>query len=268
MGKHAILAPSSAHRWLKCPGSIEAQRGIPSESSVFANEGTAAHQLAAVCLQQGVRPERFAGLWITTKGAFSQTRPLEVPLIEAFSVCPEMISGVKQYIAAVQDWTQRLHVGDDILCGYPQVHIEEPVILTPECWGTADCLIHQPGEHMAIIDFKYGKGYVDEHANHQLLTYALAAIQTHCPPNPARITLCIVQPRSHGPTTRDVTYTFAEFEALTAHWNVGIEAAMQTGAPRVAGEHCLYCKAESVCETLAELKSAALAVGHAAGATP
>ena len=54
MSAHAPLAPSSAKRWIACPGSVQATRGAPeSPSSSFADEGTHAHALFARCLLQG-----------------------------------------------------------------------------------------------------------------------------------------------------------------------------------------------------------------------
>jgi hypothetical protein len=48
---HAILGPSSYHRWSACPGSVEAEAPLPNESSEFASEGTAMHELAAIILR-------------------------------------------------------------------------------------------------------------------------------------------------------------------------------------------------------------------------
>ena len=48
---HAKLSPSSAHRWLRCPASIEACRDIKDTSSIHAEEGTAAHELAETVLR-------------------------------------------------------------------------------------------------------------------------------------------------------------------------------------------------------------------------
>jgi hypothetical protein len=43
---HAKLGPSGAHRWMSCPGSIVLEEDVPDRSSVYADEGTAAHMLA------------------------------------------------------------------------------------------------------------------------------------------------------------------------------------------------------------------------------
>jgi Protein of unknown function (DUF2800) len=51
---HSLFAPSSAHRWINCPGSLtfpENQGAGPS--STFADDGTASHHFAAVALEYG-----------------------------------------------------------------------------------------------------------------------------------------------------------------------------------------------------------------------
>lgn len=48
---HAKLSPSGASRWMNCAGAPNAEAGIPDTASSYAEEGTAAHELAAVCLE-------------------------------------------------------------------------------------------------------------------------------------------------------------------------------------------------------------------------
>jgi hypothetical protein len=50
---HHPFGPSSLHRRLACPGSLAAEIDIPEESSVYADEGTFAHDLLAQCLEEG-----------------------------------------------------------------------------------------------------------------------------------------------------------------------------------------------------------------------
>ena len=62
MGNHSIYGPSSAHRWLRCPGSIKAEAAMPEEKeSPYAAEGTDAHELAEFCLITGKNAQEFIG---------------------------------------------------------------------------------------------------------------------------------------------------------------------------------------------------------------
>ena len=49
-GKHALLSPSSAARWMRCPASVVVTRDMPEDSSPYAIEGTCAHRLAELLL--------------------------------------------------------------------------------------------------------------------------------------------------------------------------------------------------------------------------
>ncbi len=61
-GKHAEnFPPSSAARWLKCPGSIALIKavGIKDEGNIHSQTGTAAHKLLELCLTKGKEPEQY-----------------------------------------------------------------------------------------------------------------------------------------------------------------------------------------------------------------
>lgn len=62
MAKHAELGPSSAVRWMTCPGSVLLSRGQPEDQSEYAEEGTLAHAVAARALNEGKDAAAYIGL--------------------------------------------------------------------------------------------------------------------------------------------------------------------------------------------------------------
>lgn len=44
--QHAVLSASSAHRWLECPPSAMLEKELPDETTVYAEEGSVAHEVA------------------------------------------------------------------------------------------------------------------------------------------------------------------------------------------------------------------------------
>ena len=52
MSAHAQLSPSSAVRWMTCPGSVRMCEGIPDTSSDASLEGTMMHTVASHCLSR------------------------------------------------------------------------------------------------------------------------------------------------------------------------------------------------------------------------
>lgn len=55
MGNHALLSPSSSHRWLQCTPSAVLETEFENKSSNAAEEGTAAHALCEHKLKKALR---------------------------------------------------------------------------------------------------------------------------------------------------------------------------------------------------------------------
>jgi hypothetical protein len=52
MSGHALLSPSSAHRWLACTPSARLEQRFPDSAGVAAREGTLAHALGETLLRR------------------------------------------------------------------------------------------------------------------------------------------------------------------------------------------------------------------------
>ena len=50
--KHAVLGASKAYRWMKCTPSARLEEKYEEEKSKYADEGTLAHELAALELKK------------------------------------------------------------------------------------------------------------------------------------------------------------------------------------------------------------------------
>lgn len=160
MSEHAILAPSSAHRWMTCLASLAMELGRPNRSSKFADEGTAAHELGAMCLVNGVNTSAYAGRMLLVGDT-------------SYEVNDEMEYQVQKYVDAIR--------------GYAKHHalwIEERidfsrVVEYPESFGTGDAVIvDTDAEELQIHDLKYGRGVeVSAEYNEQLMIYALGALE-------------------------------------------------------------------------------------------
>lgn len=239
MTNHAPLAPSAAHRWMICPGSVAKTASLPPTDSVYSREGTFGHTIAADLLRRDVDLAR------TVVGATDGE----------FTIDEDMADAIQLYLDTVRAI---------FMVRGGTLKVEQKVRLSTDIWGTADCIIWSPDARVLdVIDLKLGAGvYVEAAGNEQLLIYALAAITTAgiAPEAIDSVNLHIVQPRYFGAAPhRSVNVTGAELLAFAPRVFAAATAARQPGAPLVAGGHCYFCAASGNCEAQ---QAAALAVAQ------
>lgn len=264
---HATLAPSSAYRWMVCPGSIVLEQGFPNTTSVYAAEGTAAHELASWCLANDEQPEDHLGLWVDIRAEHGNVLvdlSLDDDLDDReenrfFEVNDDMVAAVTVYTEFVAE-----------LCGQSkdyELSVEQRLdgtYLHPDIFGTGDMTGYSESmRHLDVVDYKHGKGKnVEVEENPQLLLYgALTAARFHNRPLET-ITLHIVQPRAGGRSIKSKKYDLFdifEFEDAVKKAAAMVDEAVSHQSvantnPKLwkmrylrADDHCGFCKAQAAC---------------------
>jgi hypothetical protein len=233
MLEHSLLSPSSAHRWLACPASLEGHK--VSESSAYAIEGAVAHSVAHECWMLGVAAKTFIGAKRICEGT-------EV------EVTDEMAEAVQTYL----DFIAEAADGSEVIL---EQRFEHPEL--KNFGGTIDCIIP---DKRHLIDFKYGAGVAVEvkgqsgHGlwfgfNAQLGAYALLFNARF--PSLGQIKTTVVQPRAHhvdGPI-RSTVLTPDYLDMLFAD----IDGMAGRAGDLRAGHHCKWCPRAAQCPELYEL---------------
>src|SRR5689334_6850848 len=157
---HARLSASAAHRWLKCAGSIQSSAGLPDTASIYAAQGTFAHDIAAKCLDKNIDAAGFLGHKGRVEG-------------HDFTADQEMIDAIQVYLDAVREDAK---VGD---INKAELSLLDPLAkIDPDLGGTADFARYRPGDKsLRVFDFKFGSGvYVEAESNEQMKLYALGVL--------------------------------------------------------------------------------------------
>ena len=159
---HAKLSPSGAHRWMACPGSVVLEAEYPDESSTYAREGSAAHELAALVLEN---KEDSAQPYVGKQVQFYDGDE-EV----LWPITQSMADHVDDYIKLVREYAEGGTLMVEQRLGIGHITGEEGAK------GTSDVVIVRGGE-LIVIDLKFGMGVkVDAQDNPQLQLYALGAL--------------------------------------------------------------------------------------------
>lgn len=145
--QHAKLSPSASSRWLRCTASPEHNIGDDG-SSVYTDEGTAAHTLAAFALEENRNAADYAGQTIPVLDGDGNVR-------REFTVTPEMATYVQVYLDCVRD---QVHA-NAVLLVEKRVSTGVKSSKYGEITGTADAIVLDAQYGMLTVnDLKYGKG--------------------------------------------------------------------------------------------------------------
>lgn len=254
MGKHALLSPSGANKWVACSAAPAAEIGQEDPLNIYAAEGTAAHFLASECLDQGgFKLGDCSGLfiYIDNDGEACWGEP-EGSFSFKFPVTSDMVGYVDTYLNSLKEFTGE----DGLLMAEQKLNIE-PVTGEPGATGTSDAVVIR-GSEIQIHDLKYGMRAVDAYENKQLLIYAAAALEEYSfMYDFDKITLAIHQPRVYDEPSV-YSMTIDEFWSLIEPIKVAAALALEVLKAddpfqfAFAGNHCSdsYCKARITCPVL------------------
>lgn len=232
--EHAVLSASSANRWLHCPPSVRLSEGYMDKASVFAMEGTSAHELCEYRLRSALGME-----------AENPTENLDFYNTEM----EECAEGYATYILELVEKAKET-------CSDPVVMVEQRVDFSryvPEGFGTADCIIIAD-ETLNIVDYKHGKGVeVSAEDNPQMKLYALGALELFdCLYDISKVQMTIFQPRLSNVSV------FVMDKADLLNWandelTAKAELAFEGKGELCCGEWCKFCKAKANCKERAKV---------------
>lgn len=236
---HAKLSASGASRWATCPGSVQMEEGIPDKESVYAQEGTLAHEMSELKLKHYLDPKGFGKRKLNA--AIKKLKENELYQVEMDSYTDTYVDFIKEKALSFPS--------------NPYIEIEKRVDFSRWVdggFGTCDCvLIH--GSTLSIIDLKYGKGVpVSSEQNEQLILYALGAYDAfNLIYNLDKIELNIVQPRINNFSTWEISLT--ELLLWGDYFKVQAEKALGGNGELVpSAKACKFCKARDICTARAE----------------
>lgn len=237
--KHALLSASTAHRWLTCTPSarLEAEEDV-QECSVYAEEGTYAHELSELMLQR-----RFE--FITEDEYKDKLLELTVSELgkkyhnmELVRFCEEHV----EFVVSLVPENETFNIYFELRLNFSN--------FVPQGFGTADiCIVTENCVH--IIDLKFGRGVpISAIENPQLRLYGLGGLNLF--PQSSIVKMTINQPRLDSNDTEILTR-----EELLK-W--GREEVIPKADLAIKGEGllkssetaCRFCKLKGKCKVRAE----------------
>lgn len=235
-GKHAILSPSAAHRWMNCTAAPLLEKDVQDVSSTFAEEGTLAHAYCAKKLKE------FLGLEVKEEnqeiadlydqyhsGEMDEyTDTYKTIVLEKFNAARKKTKDAQLLVEVKLDFSHYI----------------------PEAFGTSDAVIIADGV-MEVIDFKYGKGVkVSSVENPQMMIYALGAWDLfNFEYNISKVRMTIVQPRIDNLSEFEISASDLINWAVDELQPKAKEA--YAGGTQKAGAWCQFCKVKASCKALA-----------------
>lgn len=246
--------------------------------SSYADEGTIAHALAAMCLEEGKDASAYVGRIIDAQdyphskfspsGASRWMECHAAPTLEGekefrerkfnMAVTDEMAEDVQKYVDAIRTYAN----GNQLFIEH-RVDLSDALKLADQ-GGTSDVIILTDDE-IQIHDLKFGRGVrVDAEENSQLMLYALGAYNFFGLLGEfKRIRVVIHQPRldhlSEWDCTVDNVIEHGKRAAAAILSAQNFETINRTAGPNAGKSYfspgekqCRWCKAKATCPALAE----------------
>lgn len=236
MAAHSKIGASSSYRWLECPGSVPLSEQAPEQqSSVYAEEGTAAHELAEKCLKSGKDADDFIGAELN-----------------GFEVDAEMADHVQVYLDVVRADYRKY---PDYKGVETRIHLSW---IDDNAFGTSDSHAGKKNKRLVVHDYKHGAGIpVDAEENTQGLYYVLGVAEKYGFEF-EEYEFCIVQPRAFHPAGPVRRWVFSK-ERLKQYENDLLKGIQRVEKARLSddlsqhlnpGDHCRFCPAAIICPVL------------------
>lgn len=238
MSSHALLSPSSAHRWLNCPLAPRLEATLPEKPSEYAREGTVAHSVCEIAAKKHFKKAKAAEYNKVIK---------KLKTDESWN--DEMLHTAETYVEHLAERAMSFD-NEPYIAFEVKVDISDYV---PEAFGRCDCVMFG-GSTLIITDYKHGKGVpVSPEANPQLMLYALGALKLYKPlfgDALQKVEIYIDQPRLNsyegwGCDVKDLL-----------DWGMSVkpkaEMAFMGFGEYHAGDWCRFCRANGICKAQAD----------------
>ncbi|MBR1728948.1 MAG: DUF2800 domain-containing protein, partial [Selenomonadaceae bacterium] len=244
MANHALLSPSSAGRWLNCPLAPRLEAELPYKPSVYAEEGTLAHNVCELMAKKHFT--------VMKRTDFNK----ELKKLKSDPIWnDEMIQTAETYV-------EHLKMRAMTFKTTPYVTFEIKVDLSdyvPESFGRCDCIMF--GEDTLIItDYKHGKGVpVSAEKNPQMMLYALGALKLYQPllgDTIKNVEIYIDQPRINN--YENWICTKEELIKWGEEIKTKAQMAYMGFGEYHAGSWCRFCRANGICKAQADQQISAV----------
>lgn len=233
---HALLSASSSKQWLHCPPSVRLQENFPNESSIYAAEGTFAHEVCEYKVRKYLK-ERVKRPQSEEYDTEEIEQITDVYAEFVITIIEKMKENGCEPLAFVEERVDYSHIA-------------------PSGFGTADMLIIGKDEQgrgiLHACDFKTGAGvFVDADHNSQMMLYAIGALAAYGFLYDIEIVrMSIIQPRLDNISTFECSRQELE------DWGESIRPtallAYEGKGEQHPGDWCRFCRAKPVCKACAD----------------
>ena len=241
--QHSLISPSNFERRMLCPGSLNAEKDLPEQTSTYAQVGTMLHERTALYIE-----------YLNTR--IDKKLPWHSGLFE----------DDKNAVQEAGDYFNKLKYVEDTVVLY-EAHEKKYSLsfIYHDMKGTVDSVlllrnIKTQDVILHVIDYKFGKGVVvDAFENYQLIMYVMGALEdveiNSKITGKLHINLHIVQPyirNSNWELTDIEQLKFLGYKAREKYIGIANDC-YKPDAPRIASKKaCQFCKAKSTCPALAK----------------